>query len=78
MGCLYPQIEAEEVSRTNEFVQLEFYGQELDDKVSKEQRRARSCLMERARSSNAAVCKRDILYAALSSFPRLLQPSKAP
>ncbi|KAM6453094.1 copine-6 isoform 1-T2 [Liasis olivaceus] len=25
-------IEAEEVSRTNEFVQLEFYGQELDDK----------------------------------------------
>ena len=27
------QIEAEEVSRTNEFVQLQFHGEELDDKV---------------------------------------------
>ncbi|KAL8177188.1 UNVERIFIED_CONTAM: Copine-6 [Gekko kuhli] len=30
--CSLGQIEAEEVSRTNEFVQLEFHGQELDDK----------------------------------------------
>lgn len=33
--CFCCQIEAEEVSRTNEFVQLEFHGQELDDKVGR-------------------------------------------